>query len=273
METREEILEKLSFSEKQFNKMVGLLNEEKAKKGKVEEIEERIERYKSSLDAANVGIYWYVLIAVVGAIFTIIVHSIAKIVAKFIDFITEGIFDGFKPGVFTGVLTAIAVIIVVGFIIYQIYYYKNERETMPGLIELEEKDLLKAQGILAEVTSKLVDFKNSEDWKNAVRYIPEDYFYPKAIDKLKYYIRNGHADSIKEALHLYDEFLHREKMEYEAARAADEARRAADSAEMTAIATAEATEYAKITAEQAERIEYWTAINALTNIEINSKLN
>ena len=55
-----------------------------------------------------------------------------------------------------------------------------------------------------------------------------DYFYIAAMEKFKYFLVNGHADTMKEAVKLYDEYLHREKLEFEATRTADEAKRAVD---------------------------------------------
>ena len=43
----------------------------------------------------------------------------------------------------------------------------------------------------------------------AKNHIPEDYFYPEAVAMFQYYIRNGQADSMKEALREYDQYLHR----------------------------------------------------------------
>ena len=64
---------------------------------------------------------------------------------------------------------------------------------------------------------------------------------------------------MKEALKLYDEFVHRKKLEKEARRAADN--------------SAEAAEYAKITSEKAANAEFWSLVNAYTTEEIYRKLN
>ena len=54
----------------------------------------------------------------------------------------------------------------------------------------------------------------------AKNHIPEDYFYPEAVAMFQYYIRNGQADSMKEALREYDQYLHRCRLEYQATSAA-----------------------------------------------------
>ena len=45
------------------------------------------------------------------------------------------------------------------------------------------------------------------------RYLPEDYWYSDAVEAVSAYLRNMRADSIKEALNLYEEELHRLRME------------------------------------------------------------
>lgn len=61
----------------------------------------------------------------------------------------------------------------------------------------------------------------------AKNHIPEDYFYPEAVAMFQYYIRNGQADSMKEALREYDQYLHRCRLEYQATRAASASERSA----------------------------------------------
>ena len=65
----------------------------------------------------------------------------------------------------------------------------------------------------------------------AKNHIPEDYFYPEAVAMFQYYIRNGQADSMKEALREYDQYLHRCRLEYQATRAASASERSASAAE------------------------------------------
>lgn len=71
----------------------------------------------------------------------------------------------------------------------------------------------------------------------AKNHIPEDYFYPEAVAMFQYYIRNGQADSMKEALREYDQYLHRCRLEYQATRAASASERSASAAERTAART------------------------------------
>lgn len=45
------------------------------------------------------------------------------------------------------------------------------------------------------------------------RYLPEDYWYSGAVEAVSTYLRNMRADTIKEAINLYEEELHRLRME------------------------------------------------------------
>ncbi len=60
----------------------------------------------------------------------------------------------------------------------------------------------------------------TEEGAFAKKTLPKDYFYPEAVKMMIYYLENGQADTRKEALKEYDKYVHRCKMEYEAARAA-----------------------------------------------------
>lgn len=45
------------------------------------------------------------------------------------------------------------------------------------------------------------------------RYLPEDYWYSQAVSSIAGYFRTGRASTIKEALNLYEEEMHRLRME------------------------------------------------------------
>ena len=82
----------------------------------------------------------------------------------------------------------------------------------------------------------------------AKNHIPEDYFYPEAVAMFQYYIRNGQADSMKEALREYDQYLHRCRLEYQATRAASASERSASAAERTAAAAERSADASERTA-------------------------
>ena len=130
---------------------------------------------------------------------------------------------------------------------------------MPQLLKEADADIEKAQDRCKEVEKMIADYAATDEWRTALSYVPKDYFYMSALEKFKYYLENGHADNMKEALKLYDEFVHRKKLEKEARRAADN--------------SAEAAEYAKITSEKAANAEFWSLVNAYTTEEIYRKLN
>lgn len=145
-------------------------------------------------------------------------------------------------------------------VVIQIGSARYEKYEMPGLLAEKDKELEEIGAGIKRAEQKAGEYIFSDEWKKAEEYIPRDYFYFTAMEKMKYFLINGHADSMKEAVKLYDEYLHREKLEYEA-------RRAADMSEMTAAAASEAAEYAKIIKEQNESIEFWTRMNTFVSAE------
>lgn len=180
--------------------------------------------------------------------------------------VVNGIVGFFAPASIQDIVLVITVIVVtfIGLCkgIEEVRYAKGA----PMRIEKCEEEVKEQEKKLATAKRELATYKSSEEWSKAVSYIPKDYFYLSAITKMKSFAANGRADTMKEALTLYEEFLHREKMEYEA-------KRAADNAEMTAVAAAEASEYARITAEKAESIEFLTSINAYRTTTIQNNID
>lgn len=145
-------------------------------------------------------------------------------------------------------------------------------KTVQDMLDANQKKIDGIEANIKGVKRKAREYIFSEEWKKAESFLPRDYFYPAAMEKMKFFLINGHADSMKEAVKLYDEYLHREKLEYEAKRAADEAQRTADMSEVTAIAASEASEYAKIIKEQNDSIEFWTRMNTYVTSEIYQTL-
>lgn len=261
----ETLLEKLSFSEKALRKMVALQNGEKEATQKVEEIESELSNMESRVGSSITG---DVILGCVGFIVCIVIFFISRLVGKFIEFVCRGIFDGFNPNIFVGVVTGIALVIAIIFIVSTVRYSIEDKQTLPERIERKKEELIEAKRKLVAINSELMTLKKSEDWSKAVSYIPKDYFNFTAIAKMKSFAANGRAETMKEAISLYEEFLHREKLEHEAERmaneaqrAADEARRAADNSEITASSATQAAEYAKITADKIDDIELEMIIN------------
>ena len=175
-----------------------------------------------------------------------------SLLAVAITYITKGDEDTTYKSVFFIMLAAVFVKYLIKRIIY-------ETVKKPQLLKEADEDIEKAQDRCKEVEKMIADYAATDEWKTALSYVPKDYFYMSALEKFKYYLENGHADNMKEALKLYDEFVHRKKLEKEARRAADN--------------SAEAAEYAKITSEKAANAEFWSLVNAYTTEEIYRKLN
>ena len=177
----------------------------------------------------------------------LLLHSLLTYMFAF-----TGDFGNVSVAVFFGLLAAVFVKYLIKRIIY---------ETVKKLQLLKEADadIEKAQDRCKKIEKMIADYAATDEWKTALSYVPKDYFYMSALEKFKYYLENGHADNMKEALKLYDEFVHRKKLEKEARRAADN--------------SAEAAEYAKITSEKAANAEFWSLVNAYTTEEIYRKLN
>lgn len=114
----------------------------------------------------------------------------------------------------------------------------------------------------------------SEQGKLTVSLIPPDYFFPAAIEKFIFFLRNGHADNMKEAVKLYDEYIHRENMEIEARKTRQSAEEAAyaeqQSAQQSMAANSMMKENQNILkeiAQKEESIAFWTMYNAYLNEE------
>lgn len=253
METKRELLEKIEYSESALANMLvyrkklkdisndassytqTLIAIEKSKKP----LKEQLERKIAKTFAWWVGIY-FVLSLVLAAFCTAIHIEIKDI-----------------PNVFSTAPVYIpACILIFVKAIKRIRYVKIEK---PKLIEEYKEKIDEIEEQALKVENEIKQYAMTEEWRTAVSYIPKDYFYMSALEKMKFYLENGHADTMKEALRLYDEYVHRQKMEYEAKRAADNA--------------AEASEYAKINAEQTESLKFWTEMNTFTNMAIYSKLS
>ncbi len=99
-----------------------------------------------------------------------------------------------------------------------------------------------------ELYNSLTKILESELGMYALEIIPKDYFYVQAVEKFIFFISNGHADSMKEALKEFDNYIHNAKME-------EFAEQQYVLAEKTAKASAEAARAAK-------NAEFWSLYNA-----------
>ncbi|MDR2022098.1 MAG: hypothetical protein LBQ71_02325 [Hungatella sp.] len=74
-----------------------------------------------------------------------------------------------------------------------------------------KKDLTKAIGLRDEIKKRMDNLVQEK--KEIISIIPEQYRYPLAAKYFVEVLENGRADSLKEAMNLYEEQLHRWKME------------------------------------------------------------
>lgn len=262
MVTREELMERLNFCENAIRKMMTLGNT-------VRQCNAEVEEQRHLIALCSDEKVWKEIVATI--VKTIIAGIIGLVGGGFIVQILAYIFhipgstqDGMML-VISGIASLITLLRGIGDI--------KDVKDAPQRIARFEEELAEKKQKLDSVKKELVEYRGSVEWSKAVSYIPKDYFYLSAIEKIRSFVKNGRADTMKEALDLYEEYLHREKMEYEAKRAADEAQRAADNAEMTAIAAQEATEYAKITAEKAQSMEYLAQMNAYRTTTVQNNVD
>lgn len=103
--------------------------------------------------------------------------------------------------------------------------------------------------------NKYKAFMESRRVQSLRALLPPDYCYPQAAQQLHYYFKNGHADTLKEALRLYDSYLHRLRLE-------NAANRRAEAAETTAGLAAEAAENSRIAANKANEAAFWNNYTA-----------
>ncbi len=148
----------------------------------------------------------------------------------------------------------------------RIGYSKEYRACQEYVAKMQEK----VDDENSDIFDTIQILMESERGKKALSIIPQDYFYPKAVEMILFYLQNGQADSIKEALKEYDQYLHRCKLEYEAERTANAAERTAKSAERTAdaaMATARNTASMRDSMYTIKQYEastnFWTIYNAL----------
>lgn len=259
METKEELLQKIEYSEtalatmqtyRQMQKHTDnnisicrrcLMDVEKSSKPLDEQNEDFFDKCKKAAKPIGWGFGIYTVLA-----FVVIVCCMAS---------------GTNPMPYVYTIFYTTAVVVAGVSIFKKVKKRSCYLTIdkPKLIKEYEEEIARLQEQSSNIDTKIKQYATTSEWITAVSYIPKDYFYVSAVEKIKFFLENGHADTMKEALLLYDEYLHRKKMEYEAKRAADNAE--------------EASEYARINAEQTESLKFLTEMNLMTNVAIYKKLS
>lgn len=238
METKESLIDKIDYSEcvlanmQVYQRLLSEASEHSSacysRRSEIEKSKKAPVAYEESSKKQN---------KIIKKIFLfLLLHSLLTYMFAF-----TGDFGNVSVAVFFGLLAAVFVKYLIKRIIY-------ETVKKPQLLKEADADIEKAQDRCKEIEKMIADYAATDEWRTALSYVPKDYFYMSALEKFKYYLENGHADNMKEALKLYDEFVHRKKLEKEARRAADN--------------SAEAAEYAKITSEKAASAEFWSLVNA-----------
>ena len=81
------------------------------------------------------------------------------------------------------------------------------------LVEIKKKLSRKKYAKKAEEYLLVAEGKYKDVYPVLMRYLPEDYWYSDAVRSIASYYRNSRANSLKEALNLYEEEMHRLRME------------------------------------------------------------
>ncbi|MBR5311522.1 MAG: hypothetical protein IKU40_01410 [Clostridia bacterium] len=128
---------------------------------------------------------------------------------------------------------------------------KKAQKRAEQITKLESfiSDIRETQDINKKEIDKLL---NSPDADMVEYLIPPDYREAVAVERFIYYFRNGHAETMKEAVREYDNYKHNLKMEY--------------AAEKSAMAAAESALQAAKTAKNVEEIQFWTMLNTFINV-------
>lgn len=145
-------------------------------------------------------------------------------------------------------------------IVFDIYYIKKKKARQKNRNGLDLYTLEQGKNGYAAELSALM---NSEDGRTARRIVPKDYFYPEAVKKLLSYLRNGHADSMKDALREYDQYRYRCRLEYETKRTADASGRSARASRRAARASEQNAEYARVIEQWKACTNFWRTMNHL----------
>ncbi len=252
MENREQLIADLETS-KRFILKIKAMNQQ------IKEDETQLRIYEGCYNSAkNAEFSWGMTILIAIGIFIVsviaigIIEIILEVVCKIMPF-----YAMLRSKIFYVIYGIISVII-------SFIYNKKSTESTKSSEEtfksMYESGITKHNKLLVELNEMMC----SPAGELAKSLIPPDYFYPTAIDKFIYFIKNGHADNMKEAIKEYDEHLHRQVLE-------EEARKATANSEVAAAAAVTSAQKSKEIAEKQETIEFWTMYNAYLTEKIINK--
>jgi len=150
----------------------------------------------------------------------------------------------------SGIVLALLLDILISSVVAKIKSSKNSQERVNKITFLEKVILAnqQEQKILDQELKILLTSPNALLVKEL---IPPDYRKSYIVEKFIYFFRNGHVDTMKEAVHEYDNYRHNKKMQ--------------DAVEQSASSAAETARNAAKIAKTAEEIQFWTMINTYMN--------
>lgn len=167
---------------------------------------------------------------------------------------------GFEVNNFTAIL-AFVIAIIIDAIITRVISVRSDEQFMEETCE----EIKKAEEILSRINTgirsddvKLEYQLGTPEAQLVKEIIPPDYRKAKIIEKFIFFIKNGHADTIKEAVREYDNYIHNLKLE-------QSAKRQAEAAEASLAVGQQAAEAAERAAKAAQGAEFWSLYNAYLN--------
>lgn len=184
-------------------------------------------------------------------------------------------------------LYAMIVIEVIVYIIVSVLLLFRDKRITKNFKKKQDKEIEEIDTEIGKTTENIQmcfyaikDKIEIPDGQYVLSYIPKDYFYPAAIERFLFYIRNGHANSMKEAVKEYDQYIHRCKMEYEATRTATATEQTRNAAERTAAASeqivvsaerlannsASANASLRAIEQDANNVNFWITYSAMNNL-------
>lgn len=193
------------------------------------------EALASSKKEQRIELIVAIALGVIGAVFLITSGQVDK-------------FSGFFRKIF-GVAGIVGMILT---IVAKMYAKKTEKKEAAALKELE------VQIPQAEARLEQLKTEHAIDMKIRQVIFPQECLDPKYMRTFVSYFENGRASSLKEAYALFDELLHRERMEGYAQDQVQAARAAEYAAQNAANAANQAAANANQAKSSADWAAYWT---------------
>lgn len=256
---------------------ISLTEELKKQKKKIQSAEKDVNRYsseKASSESAEFSLIVPLALTLLLTLISPIILFIAELVIEIVSGYRFMPLDGKLLDIKTYLIVA-AIAFVISLILHVITV-KKLRDDLPLYTNLLDNAVSSHTEEIQKYNSmleKMGALSTSPANQLIKDLIPQDYLSIDAIDKFLFFLKNGHADTLKEALKLYDEYQHRQKLEMEAMKASASAQDAAMAAAITAAKTAEISQKTKEIAKNSENTEFWAIYNAAVSEEINNKLN